>query len=301
MTYSLYQQWSGGGWVNSFNTTMTYNGSLLATATMQMWSGGWVNFRRNVYTYSGNLLIEDMSQAPTGPSTWSDAEKTTYTYDGSNRMTLALSERWGVSGPWTNWTKIEYAYDGSSTNETLEAHSNWNGADWDGVWADTSRYSGNNRIELVTYWFQIASLSRMLSTYDGSNNLIEDVTQGWTGFSWMNSWRTVYIYTVAGIFDDEGHADIPSLFQLDQNYPNPFNLSTAIPYSLSGDSQVRITVCNLLGQTVRALLDSYQQAGPHIAVWDGRDQAGREVASGIYFFRVQVEGIAQVRKMALLK
>jgi hypothetical protein len=304
MTSFLLQFWTGTEWGNQFLSTMTYNGSVLATTTTQMWASGmWNNFRRNVYTYSSGRLIEDMSQAPAGPS-WADAERTTYSYDGSGRMTLALSERWGVSGPWANWYKSEYSYDGSTTNEILEVNSTWDGAAWDLTYADTSRYAANRRSELVSVYFftGFESVLRTLYYYDGNGNLIEDIEQGGAGGGvYFNSLRGVYVYITAGIFDDVAATGMPSRFSLAQNYPNPFNQSTLIPYSLAGDSHVRITVTNILGQTIATAVDAFQTAGSHTASWDGRDGNSRDVASGIYFFRIQVGDASQVRKMVLLK
>lgn len=302
VTSVLSQSWSGGGWGNTFNSTMSYSGSVLDSTVTMLWSGGvWVNFRKNVYTYSGGLLTQDVSQAWAGGS-WADAERITYSYDGSNRRILAVWQRWGTSGPWTNWYRFEYAYDGSSTREILEVNYDWDtvGDTWNAVWADTSRYSGDNRIELVTYWFQAGFLTRGLYTYDGLGNLIEEVHELWLGF-WSSSTRIVHVYIVAGVFDDDATLGVPVGFNIGQNYPNPFNLSTLIPYTLDRDSRVKISVSNILGQSVKTLVDSYQPAGRHQTAWEGRDQNGREVASGIYFFRVQVDGVAQVRKMVLLK
>lgn len=88
---------------------------------------------------------------------------------------------------------------------------------------------------------------------------------------------------------------------LNQNYPNPFNLGTVISYALPRQSQVRITVCNVAGQSVRRLVDGVQMAGLHRVSWDGRDATGREVASGIYIYRLEADAVVVSRKMILLK
>ncbi|MGB7062837.1 MAG: FlgD immunoglobulin-like domain containing protein, partial [Candidatus Zixiibacteriota bacterium] len=90
-------------------------------------------------------------------------------------------------------------------------------------------------------------------------------------------------------------------FTLLQNCPNPFNPRTQISYLLPGDGLVRITVFNSLGQRVRVLLDGHQSAGPERVDWDGKDEQGIEVASGIYFYRMEVGGFAQTKKMLLIK
>ncbi len=90
-------------------------------------------------------------------------------------------------------------------------------------------------------------------------------------------------------------------FGLDQNTPNPFNPSTTIRYRLAEASGVRLVVYNLLGQRVRVLVDAAQGPGVHSIQWDGRDAAGRQVATGLYIYRLEAGGFSQVRKMLFAK
>jgi parallel beta-helix repeat protein len=99
----------------------------------------------------------------------------------------------------------------------------------------------------------------------------------------------------------------PPVFQLSQNYPNPFNSSTVIWYRLPDvgyqPAEVEITIYNLLGKVVRALVKTRQYPGEHKVLWEGRDDSGKEVASGIYFYRMKVSGLELVKpkKMVLLR
>ena len=93
----------------------------------------------------------------------------------------------------------------------------------------------------------------------------------------------------------------PLSYGLGQNYPNPFNPVTQIVYQVPESGQVRLVVYNLLGQEVRRLVEGRVSAGFYQAVWDGRDDRGRSVSSGLYFYRMEAEDFSQVRKMVLLK
>ena len=93
---------------------------------------------------------------------------------------------------------------------------------------------------------------------------------------------------------------LPRAVALGQNYPNPFNPSTLIPYQLSAPSPVRLEVFNILGQRVTTLVDEAQGAGSYVARWDGTDAAGRAAASGVYFYRLTVDGAHWTGKMVLL-
>ncbi|MDP2173996.1 MAG: M14 family zinc carboxypeptidase [Candidatus Cloacimonadaceae bacterium] len=101
---------------------------------------------------------------------------------------------------------------------------------------------------------------------------------------------------------NEDPATIPAAFQLLQNHPNPFNPSTTIRFSVGGNNQaVKLLIYNTRGQIVRNLMDEQLPAGHHQRVWDGRDNAMREVGSGVYLYVLQSGSAHQVRKMILLK
>jgi hypothetical protein len=94
---------------------------------------------------------------------------------------------------------------------------------------------------------------------------------------------------------------IPRTYELFQNYPNPFNPQTLIKYDLPNPGPVNITVYNILGQRVKTLVDSHQDAGHKSVNWDGKDDKGEGVASGIYFYKIKTEGFEKTKKMILLK
>jgi hypothetical protein len=100
---------------------------------------------------------------------------------------------------------------------------------------------------------------------------------------------------------DEKSESKPEHFSLFQNYPNPFNPQTSIKYALPQDAQVKLVIYNVLGQKVKALVDEPQAAGYKIIWWDGKDERGDQVASGIYFYRLEADKFSEVKKMMLVK
>lgn len=109
-------------------------------------------------------------------------------------------------------------------------------------------------------------------------------------------------YLPASVTDiTDSYPQLPGNFNLGFNFPNPFNPSTTIDYSLPERSQVRIEIFNLMGQSIRTLIDKEQLTGKHQVVWDGNDQNGQEAASGIYFYRITAGEFSQSRKMLLVK
>ncbi len=88
---------------------------------------------------------------------------------------------------------------------------------------------------------------------------------------------------------------------LQPNYPNPFNPQTTIAYSTRARARVTLVIYNVSGERVRTLVSDEMPAGAHTTVWDGRNDAGREVSSGVYFYRLVAGDFTRTRKMVLLK
>jgi thermitase len=86
-----------------------------------------------------------------------------------------------------------------------------------------------------------------------------------------------------------------------RNYPNPFNPQTEIAFSIASEARVRLDVINIIGEIVNTLVDRRMSPGEHRVLWTGTDGAGREVASGVYFYRLRADEVSIVRKMLLLR
>jgi hypothetical protein len=93
----------------------------------------------------------------------------------------------------------------------------------------------------------------------------------------------------------------PKEFYLSQNYPNPFNPTTTISYGLPVASHVKIDIFNIMGQKVLDLVDEEQTAGFKQVIWNGKDNSGEAVSSGLYFYRIDTKGFVQTKKMLMLK
>ncbi len=99
-----------------------------------------------------------------------------------------------------------------------------------------------------------------------------------------------------------GEADEISLtFELLSNYPNPFNPSTTISYSIPTESKVELTIYNIKGQKVKTLTNDKFDKGKHSVIWDGDDDSGKSVSSGIYFYKLKSGKESSVKRMLLLK
>jgi N-acetylneuraminic acid mutarotase len=128
---------------------------------------------------------------------------------------------------------------------------------------------------------------------------------GGSSTSWpFTPTSTVFEYTPPGVTDVEDATLVehnPEVFALSQNYPNPFNPETTIQYQMAKRSEVNLVIFSLLGQRVATLVDEVQSMGIYSVQWDGKDDTGKEVASGVYLYRLQTNQFMQVKKLALLR
>jgi len=114
---------------------------------------------------------------------------------------------------------------------------------------------------------------------------------GFLGF-WKSGWISIVTET-----------EMPPAYRndLSQNYPNPFNPVTTIEYSLAHEGYVELKIFNVQGQRIRTLVSESKLPGRHKVSWDGRNDMGREVTSGIYFYRLQTGQFVSVKKMIILR
>lgn len=98
-----------------------------------------------------------------------------------------------------------------------------------------------------------------------------------------------------------GNSDLPATYVLHANYPNPFNPTTTIGYELPKQSQVTLTVYDMLGRRIAQLVQESQTAGRHVVQWNGTDDFGKPVGTGAYLYRIQTPEFTAVKKMVFMK
>jgi len=115
------------------------------------------------------------------------------------------------------------------------------------------------------------------------------------------------IQCAATSIDDVGTvmSPLPQAFHLSQNYPNPFNPTTTISFDIrmeaGAEQHVNLTIYDLRGRHVKTLIDDELEQGSHEAVWDGKDEQGQQVSSGIYLYTLKSGEKIYTRKMAVVE
>ncbi len=174
---------------------------------------------------------------------------------------------------------VDISSDGGTSWTNLEAVSN------------TENYWKRSRF-LVSQYVQPTSQVqlRFVASDNPSGSLVE---AGVDDFS-------IYSYMQTGLGDDNIEP-LPAVFALKQNYPNPFNGRTEISFDLPGKSDVYLSIYDITGRQVNTEFQSGLEPGSHSIIWNGRDQGGNDVASGVYLYTLKAGDFSKTLKMLYLK
>ncbi|UCD39063.1 MAG: T9SS type A sorting domain-containing protein [Fidelibacterota bacterium] len=143
------------------------------------------------------------------------------------------------------------------------------------------------------------SRSRLVLPAEGKYYLAARSDTGTSYHPCEHEWR---VYEFPPVSQEEPIATrLPAQFELRQNYPNPFNAQTTIGYRLAVSDHVKLEVYSLSGARVKLLHSGDQQRGEYMLVWDGTDGTGRTVASGTYYYRLEVGDMILTKRMTLIK
>lgn len=285
---SYYFDWLSSTWVNLNTVPGFTNGAFLVRASGNF-SGG------------GNQNPTAVASVPA-----SGTVNQTITFDGSGSF--------DSDGQITQY--LWNFGDGSTSNQAVATHSysqpntyTWsltvtdNGGATDQVTGQITISAGASRLTVNPASGTIpAGGSQLISaTYDAqgqpNGTYFGTIVIGGNGGQ-ISLPVTVFVDPSVGIGDEPVAVEG---FALHPNYPNPFNPATTITYDLEKSAPVTLTVYNLRGQRVRTLVQATQGAGSYAVQWDGRDDTGRPVSSGMYVYRLQAGERVASRKMTLLQ
>ncbi len=173
-----------------------------------------------------------------------------------------------------------------------------------GLPCDTFFYTNGVRSHLLDFRFAIEPNAPnqtvvLDSTFDDRNrSLLFGLPDGIQSF--VPAFQPGHIFI--GLFQNtDGNERLPLTFDLRQNYPNPFNPSTIVEFSLKDGHETSLTIFDILGRKVRAFLEGYLEAGAYSLTWNGQDETGNNVPSGIYFYKLTAGDYSQIKRMALIR
>jgi len=127
----------------------------------------------------------------------------------------------------------------------------------------------------------------------------KDLGGGRSGFEIVPMAVVVSYVTQVSEKDNPGTA--PAIFFLEQNYPNPFNPVTEIRFGMPTQSMVKLEIFNVLGQVMKTLVDEVKEAGYYRVSWDGTNQEGLSMPSGVYFYRLTAGKFVRQKKLVMIR
>ena len=323
--------WSNGIWMPFMQITHEYDGALVKRTYTKIDTnntGTLVNLLRLDLTYDNNSFLLTETNFNWNGTSWDAYSKLTYTNNAQGFPTEILTE-FITGGLSLLYQKMLFTYTASNLVATLILQNyDLATASWRNSSRTSTTYSGGNPIQETyemwdgTGWYWV---SQVLTTYIAAN-IAEVLNQVWTGSAWENDNREVYTWAnniltmiVYQLFVNNAWTDdsrdlyeesqtavaesiaLPENFSLG-NYPNPFNPETKISYSLPEASTVSLVIFDVLGNTVRTLVqDELVESGNHEIKWDGRDATGQVVSSGVYFYRLSAKNFSKTKRCILLR
>jgi len=167
-----------------------------------------------------------------------------------------------------------------------------------------------------------SGVANVFITFDGGNTWLPVIKKTTDFSSWQYDWTgytnqnyTIKCKAVDRVGNEESPGDgivvteveskakdlIPKKFTISQNYPNPFNPETMINFEIPKSCQVIIKIYNTVGQEVKTLINEKRNAGSYQIIWDGKDNSGQNVGTGIYIYQLKADEFVAVRKMVMIQ
>ncbi|MBN2092007.1 S8 family serine peptidase [candidate division KSB1 bacterium] len=245
------------------------------------------------WNIKGNWGLE-MTEPPFGNFSITDTPNRTLSANEEHILELSqpLDLAGKISARLTFWTKysfhrnnafgyVEISLDEGVSWEIIQEFTSLR-LDWGQIEISLDRYVQQKPVRIR---FRTLALSTSNNKFDG----------------WMLD--DILIKMTVPVSDEKAISRkiIPTEFRLLQNYPNPFNPETRISYELPITTYIYIRILNMLGQEIKTLVDQNQMAGQHAVIWDGTNNEGHFLPSGIYFYQMQTPTFKQTRKLVWIK
>lgn len=294
-------------WIPDTKETYIYEDGKLSVTLVYSWTGDLFElWFRHLYSYEENgNLIETLTEDYMGDNQWEFLARALYTYDEYDRLIEGLYQEW-KQYEWVDLIRGLGTYENDENPNPIEwlTQINFNG--WINLELETFTYDeGDKLIEfLEQIWEDEDWLNQMniFYSYDENENLMEEIHKIWTEDEiWEDHLRYTHNYEEITSIEKSDIKNSPHKIYLATNYPNPFNPETTISFEISHTSGVRLAIYDASGKLIKTLIDDKVDPGYHSVIWDGRDEMGKDMASGVYLYRLTSNNFNQTKQMLLVK
>jgi hypothetical protein len=270
------------------------------------WSDGGVPISEAMTIQGEPFLVPDESGGAI--ITWSEYDSDAGGYGESDIYAQRITQTGTVL-----WTSDGILVSGAPGSQTMNLYSSMHPVVPDGESGAIIVWYDNRNEDLDLYAQRISASGYPQWQFDGSPVCTAEGTASWPSciaasdgralVSWSDPRYGDYdIYAIRIPMDPTSvEPPLPRLPDLFQNYPNPFNPLTIIEYAVPTPGHVRLAIYDVHGRLVRKLADQRMDAGYHQVTWDGTNDQGRSIASGMYFYRAEIGEETKTRKMLLIR
>ncbi len=299
----------GGNWVikktsDGGNTWVPISPALPQVGTEAGWNNAMDFLGANGWFGTNNTKIYRTTD---GGSTWTPAATTFLNSYSVAFAALNAGLAGSDTGPFNKSVDAGATWTTGPAALTLADLSIWANPGSSGATGQFWTTSGNNVWYSSNFGTSWSSAPNQGYTGTQQANHVNMVNIGGSIYGWMvGNGGTVARFRRIAVGVEVVGNEIPTVFALSQNYPNPFNPTTNIKYDLPEQATVTLKIYNILGQEVMTLANGAQAAGRYEATWEGRNNFGAQVSSGVYFYRFEATGasgqtFSTLKKMLFLK
>ncbi len=288
----LEKYWDTNQWVNEFINSYAYdsNGNDISFL-VQVWDNDkWINQRKDSYTYDENGKLLSWLEQNWNNNQWLNYYYDLLTYDMNEYLIKELVVSYDGTGVANDSLYSFSVNDAKGNNITWTAHQ-WRYGRWENWERDTVTYDENENPILYEHqelensiW--VLSLGDSTLDYYGINN----------GGDFFQGYMVTFVWESKDINSVKKEGYFPSNYSLSQNYPNPFNPSTTIKYSIPKSNFVTLKVFDVLGKVVATLVNGEKLQGNYEINFNGKN-----LSSGVYFYRLEAGSFMETKKFLLLK
>ncbi len=245
-------------------------------------------------------IIQESIEVSLDSLSWVNDEKVTHEYiPGDNTTGDSFVNGFSHLLPLAMISDYNGPFYGKQSQSLTQS---WNNNQWVNKYKEIFTYNAGNTLTNATEskwqggnWVNNAKNDYL---YDANNNMTDDTYSIWDNGGWLNDTRSLYDWSTFTANEDNFIA--PQLLSLNA-HPNPFNPLTTISYNLSKASDITMKVYNLKGEAIRTLVSAHKSSGNHTTTWDGTNDNGKPVSTGIYYIRMLSGNANVTRKVTLIK
>lgn len=294
----LYENWSGGQWVNYYRTLYAYNQSgNFQTITGQMWqNNAWQNYSYTTYYHDANQRIDYLISQTWNNGAWVNSLKTVYTFGSNGKVSQMVFHYW-LNNSWTLSSRQTYTYNANDDYNTVLTQI-WNSTSSSYTNSSRATYAYtqyNNTQTVYETWTNNAwqSSSRMMYDYDTSDNNIETITQNYSSV-WVDYQRRTMEYEFWDVANEDDYAPLNPLQM--RISPNPASSNASVYISSNKAGRGKLELYNLKGEKCSSQDITVDLHNQNIFNLDTE-----YLPSGVYIIKTLVAGQTQACRMVKLR